>query len=262
MSSMSKPVVIVTGASRGLGVAIAQWLAKLGASVVLTARTSTDLLKTEKNIRDNGGRAISIPGDISNYLNCEKIVKETIRRFGRLDAVVNNEGNIEPIASIAEGHIEDWETNFKINLFGPLKLIQSSLPYLREQEGTVINVSSGAAVIVTKGLGAYCSAKAALNQFTKVLADEESNITTIAFRPGSVNTSMQEIIREKGKTAMPEPVYQNFINRFDQGKLLAPELPGKAAAILALYAPHEWSGEFIQWDEERVQLLAKQYSIA
>ena len=262
MSNMPGPVVIVTGASRGLGVAIAQWLAKLGANVVLTARTSADLSRTEKKIRDTGGRAISIPGDISNYQNCEKIVAETIRGFGRIDALVNNEGNIEPIASIADGHIEDWEINFAINVFGPVKLIQASLPFLREQKGRVINVSSGAAVLVTRGLGAYCAAKAAINQLTRVLADEEPNITAIALRPGSVNTSMQNTIREKGKAGMPEPVYQKFINQFDQGKLLAPELPGKAAAILALYALHEWSGEFIQWDDERVKLLTQQFFMA
>jgi NAD(P)-dependent dehydrogenase (short-subunit alcohol dehydrogenase family) len=108
-------------------------------------------------------------------------------------------------------------------------------------------------------LSAYSAAKAAINQFTKVLADEEPDITAIALRPGAINTLMQEIIREKGKTVMPEPVYQKFVNRFDQGKLLPPELPGTVAAILALYAPHEWSGEFIRWDEERVQLLSQQY---
>jgi len=204
---MPKPVVIVTGASRGLGVAIAQWVAKLGACVVLSARTSTDLSRTEKTIRDTGGRAISVPGDIRNYQTCEKIVVETIQRFGRIDALVNNEGSVEPIASIAEGYIEDWETNFAVNVFGPVKLIKVSLPYLQMQHGRIINVTSGAAVTVTWGLGAYSSAKAAMTHFIKVLADEEPEITAIALRPGSINTYMQEIIREKGKTGMPGPVY-------------------------------------------------------
>jgi NAD(P)-dependent dehydrogenase (short-subunit alcohol dehydrogenase family) len=258
---MINPVVIVTGASRGLGVVIAQWLAKLGASVVLTARTSADLSKTEEKIRDAGGKAISIPGDIGIYQNCEKIVAETIRVFGRIDTLVNNEGNIEPIASIADSHIEDWETNFLINVFGPVRLIQASLPFLRIQHGRIINVTSGAAVTVTWGLGAYSSAKAAMTHCTKVLADEEPEITAIALRPGSVNTSMQDTIREKGKSNMPESVYQKFIDTYTQGKLLAPELPGKAVAILALHAPHEWSGEFIQWDEDKVRLLAENLGI-
>ncbi len=252
---MSNPVVIVTGASRGLGDEIAQQLAKLGASVVLTARTSIDLLRAEKKIHDAGGMAISIPGDIGIYQNCEKIVADTIRVFGRIDTLVNNEGNIEPIASIADGHIEDWETNFAINVFGPVRLTQVSLPYLRIQHGRIINVTSGAAVTVTWGLGAYSSAKAAMTHFTKVLANEEPEITAIALRPGSVNTSMQEIIREKGKSRMPETIHQKFINIYTQGKLLAPELPGRAIANLALHAPHEWSGEFIQWDDEKVRML-------
>lgn len=253
---MTKPVVIVTGASRGLGAAIARILAELGADVVLTARSTRDLSMIEKGIHDFGGNAISVPGDISDFENCERIIDESIKCFGRLDSVINNGGIIEPIASIADGSIKEWELNLAINVLGPVKLVQAALPYLREQNGRVLNVSSGAAVNATKGWGAYCTAKAAINHFTKVLAEEEPTITAIALRPGVINTSMQETIREKGKVGMPEPVYKKFVDLYEQGKLLAPGLPGKAAAILALYAPHEWSGQFIQWDEERVNQLA------
>jgi NAD(P)-dependent dehydrogenase (short-subunit alcohol dehydrogenase family) len=252
---MEKPVVIVTGASRGMGVAIAHLLSNLGAKVVLTARTAADLLITENSIKNSGGIAISVPADISNFQDCERIISETIKAFGRIDAVVNNGGVIEPISSIADGNIEGWKSNLEINVLGPVKLIQSALPYLRVQKGRVINVSSGAAVNSTMGWGAYCTAKAAINHFTKVLADEETDIIAIALRPGVVNTPMQELIREKGKTGMPEPVHQKFVNLFEQGKLLDPEKPGLSIAVLALYAPHEWSGEFIQWDEEKVKEL-------
>jgi NAD(P)-dependent dehydrogenase (short-subunit alcohol dehydrogenase family) len=256
---MINPVVIVSGASRGLGSEIAWQLAKLGARVVLNARTNRDLLKTQKKIRDAGGMATSIPGDITIYQTSEKIVAEAVRVYGRIDAVVNNVGNIEPIASIAVGHIEDWETNFAVNVFGHVKLIQASLPYLRKKNGRIINITSGAAVTLTWGLAAYSSAKAAITHFTKILAIEEPEIIAIALRPGSVNTSMQKTIIDKGKSCMPESVYKKFTNQYFLGKLLPPELPAKAIAILALYAPQEWSGEFLQWDEEKIRILVDEH---
>jgi NAD(P)-dependent dehydrogenase (short-subunit alcohol dehydrogenase family) len=142
-----------------------------------------------------------------------------------------------------------------------MMLTQAALPHLRLGAGRVINVSSGAAVNATPGWAAYCAAKAALNQFTSVLAAEESTLTAIAFRPGIVDTEMQATIRREGSTSMSSTDYARFVQYHEQGELLPPQVPGVALAVLALHAPPQWSGAFLSWDEEKVQALVVEHSV-
>lgn len=252
---MADQVVIVTGASRGLGAAAARILAEMGARVVLNARSEGPLLTLVDEIRAAGGQAAAVRGDVSDPATCRAIVETALDRFGRLDALINNAGIIEPIAPLAEAEGAAWARNLAINVIGPALLTAAALPHLRAQAGRVINVSSGAALNPVSGWGAYCAAKAALNQFNAVLALEEPQITAIAFRPGVVDTGMQTAIRRDGAGKMAADEHARFVKYFEQGELLPPEQPGRALAALALYAPHDWSGEFIRWNEERVAAL-------
>jgi NAD(P)-dependent dehydrogenase (short-subunit alcohol dehydrogenase family) len=259
---MAVQTLIITGASRGLGAAAAQVAGRLGVNVVLSARSAGELEAVAQSIREAGGMAIAVPGDISRLEDCRTLVQEAIDRSGRLDALINNAGIIEPIAPIADADPAVWEQNLAINVLGPMMLTQSALPHLRQNQGRVINVSSGAAVNPVPGWSAYCAAKSALNHFNNVLAVEETSITAIAFRPGVVDTEMQSVIRQQGAGSMPEGAHARFVAYHEQGELLPPEVPGMALAIVALHAPPEWSGEFIAWDEERVQRLVVQFGAA
>jgi NAD(P)-dependent dehydrogenase (short-subunit alcohol dehydrogenase family) len=252
---MSIPTIIVTGASRGLGAAAAQVAAELGANVVLTARSADELEEVAQSIRDAGRRAVVVAGDIGGRETAEAIVREAMAHFGRIDGVINNAGIVEPIAAVAVGDSAGWERNLMINLLAPMQLVQTALPYLRESEGRVINVSSGAAVNAVSGWAVYCAAKAGLNHFTRVLAKEEPVITALAVRPGIVDTEMQATIRREGERGMPAGDHQRFVGYHEGGELLPPERPGRALAALALFAPVAWSGEFLAWDEERVEAL-------
>jgi NAD(P)-dependent dehydrogenase (short-subunit alcohol dehydrogenase family) len=256
---MTKPTVLITGASRGLGAATAQMSAELGANVVLMARSGDDLQVVAQEIYSAGGQALVVTGDVGVAADCQRVVREAVDRYGRLDAVVNNAGVLEPIAPIAEAEMQAWEENLAVNLLGPVMITQAALPYLRQHSGHVITVSSGAAIHVFPGWAAYCAAKAAVNHFTRVMAVEEPAVTAIAFRPGVMDTAMQATIRAKGSQGMPAEEYARFVRYYQEGDLLPPELPGCALAVVALYAPHEWSGEFIAWDEERVQSLVRRY---
>jgi NAD(P)-dependent dehydrogenase (short-subunit alcohol dehydrogenase family) len=256
---MERPTVIITGASRGLGAAAARIAAGFGARVALTARSSDQLQVQAQQIQAAGGQALAVPGDISRAKDCRAIIQETLAHFGRIDALVNNGGVIEPIAPTAEASIEEWERSLQVNLVGAVRLIQMALPHLRPTQGRIINITSGAAENVIGGWGAYSAAKAALNQLTKVLASEEPEITVLALRPGIVNTEMQAAIREKGREGMAEKNYSRLVRMHETGRLLPPEVPAQAIACLALYAPHEWSGEVLQWDDERVQQLVQNY---
>jgi NAD(P)-dependent dehydrogenase (short-subunit alcohol dehydrogenase family) len=174
-----------------------------------------------------------------------------------LDGLVNNAGVLEPVALLAEADPAGWRTNIEVNLLGPFYLTHFALPHLRPRRGRVINVSSGAAVKTTEGWSAYSTAKAALNHFTRLLAAEEPEVVAVALRPGVVDTAMQATIREEGQEGMTGESHEKFVQYHEQGQLLPPEKPGRALALLALYAPHEWSGEFIAWDAPRVERLTE-----
>ena len=255
---MPTATIIVTGASRGLGAATAQILGERDANVVLNARSSDDLQEVAARIDPQGKRVLVAAGDVSRQDDCRDLVQQTMDRFGRLDALINNAGVLHPIAPIAAADPRQWAENVTVNLVGPFYLVHHALPHLRQSRGRVINISSGAAVRATRGWSAYCAAKAALNHFTRVLAAEEPDIVSLAFRPGVVDTAMQRTIREEGADGMPSESYQKFRHYHETGDLLPPDVPGRALAVLALHAPHDWSGDFVAWDEERVQTLLLQ----
>lgn len=259
---MAVQTLVITGASRGLGAAAAEVAARLGVNVVLNARSAGKLEAVVQSIGEAGGTAIAVPGDVSQHKDCRALVQAALDHFGRLDALINNAGIIEPIAPIAEADPAVWEQNLAINLLGPMLLTQSALPHLRQSQGRIINVSSGAAVNPVPGWSAYCAAKSALNHFNNVLALEETSITAIAFRPGVVDTEMQRVVRQEGAGGMPESAHARFVAYHEQGELLPPEVPGMALAMVALHAPAEWSGEFVAWDEERVQALVMRFGAA
>jgi NAD(P)-dependent dehydrogenase (short-subunit alcohol dehydrogenase family) len=141
------PVVIVTGASRGVGASVARWLGKVGASVTLMARSSDPLKRVAQDMKRLGGLALTIPGDVADKNVCRRTVEKTIDRFGAVDALVNNAGTVQPLASVASGDEEAWRYNIEVNLLGPFHMTKAAIPHLRKQKGRIINVSSGAANI-------------------------------------------------------------------------------------------------------------------
>ncbi len=254
---MSDPqTVIVTGTSRGLGAAAARILAQMGAQVVLTARSAVPLDALTEEIRAAGGSAFAIAGDITAPNTAQRVVAAAVERFGRVDALINNAGMLTPLARLEDADPEAWLRTLDVNVIGPLLLTRAALPHLRHTKGRVINVSSGAAIKAVTGWGAYCVSKAALNHFNLMLAHEEPDITAIAVRPGKIDTAMQGTLRAEGAGHMDDATHARFVGHFEKGELNPPELPGRATALLALRAPHAWSGAFVAWDDERVAALA------
>jgi NAD(P)-dependent dehydrogenase (short-subunit alcohol dehydrogenase family) len=252
---MDKPVVIVAGASRGLGAAIALQAAKFGANLVLAARNLDDLEQLAQRICETGAQVVVVRADVTRTEDCERIVNQAVHHYGRVDALVNNMGMIEPLAPLSGVSAEDWNANLAVNLVGPAILTQIALPHLRQVSGRVVNVSSGAAEKSFPGWGVYCAAKAGLNMLTRVLAEEEPAVTTIAIKPGVVDTGMQATVRAQGKKGMPEESHAFFVSLFEKGKLLPPGVPGRVIAYLALNAPHEWTGECLSWNDEKIKAI-------
>jgi NAD(P)-dependent dehydrogenase (short-subunit alcohol dehydrogenase family) len=250
------PVIIVSGASRGLGAAIARWLASTGSAVTLISRSKGALDDIAKEVQRLGGTPLAFKADISDAGACRAAVLKTLDRFGKLDALVNNAGIIEPIAPVASTDTQRWQYNIAVNLLGPFYLAREAIAELRKQKGRIVNVSSGAATRTVEHVSAYCAAKAALNHFTRVLAVEEPRLTVMSVRPGVVDTRMQETIRRDGPDAMTADQVAYYQNLKLRGELEAPEVPGRAIAWLALHSPPDFSGQFLDYDDPRISCPA------
>ncbi len=250
---MSTPVVLITGASRGIGAAAARALVRLGARAVLTARSAEALTALARELEGADGEVLALPGDVADPDHADRLVEATLERFGRLDGLIHNAGVLDPIAPVAEAEGEAWRRNWSINLLGPVLLTRAALPALRRARGRVILVSSGAAHHPVPGWGAYCTSKAALHMFGQVLAAEEPDLTVVALRPGVVDTAMQAAIRERGREGMPPEEHARFLRYHREGTLLPPEVPGRILAWLALHAPRAWSGRSFAWDDPELQ---------
>jgi len=245
-------VVIVTGASRGVGAETACLLAASGVGVVLAARAEDALKTVEQRIRKAGGQALSVAADVADADAGERILARAREHFGRVDALVNNAGLVAPLSPIAEADPAAWRYSIAVNLLGPFYLVRACLDDLRRRRGRVVNVSSGAAETVIEAAGAYCTAKAGLNHFTRVLAAEEPDVVCVAVRPGVVDTGMQEELRRQGPAAMPAATADFYRRLKEEGRLIAPQVPARAIAYLALAAPTSMSGRFVSYDDPDV----------
>ncbi len=248
---MDQPVIIVTGASRGVGMATVEALDAMGAATVAVARSSDAL----SALSERFGDCMAVPADLASAADRARIVERTLHRFGTVHGIVHNAATLEPIGPIGGIDEEQWGQALTINLIAPSLLTNALIEPLRHNHGRVVNVSSGAALYPIEGAGVYSVTKAALKMWTESMAAEESDITTVALRPGVVDTEMQATIRTTAEGRMPDDWYRRFVGYHEDGKLLPPEYPARAAALLVLRAPRELSGEHLSWDDDRVQAL-------
>ena len=184
---MSQPVAIITGGARGIGKAIAAELKRSGYDVVMTSRTRAEL---DVAAREVGG--VAFAADVTEPSEVDALVADTLRRFGRIDAVVNNAG-LAPVISVKEMSIDRWHAVIDTNLSAPFYLSRAVWPTFEKQRGGVIvNVSSMAARDPFPGFAAYGAAKAGLNLFGLALAREGQpiNVRVHTVAPGSVETAM------------------------------------------------------------------------
>ena len=218
----------------------------------LVAKNEARLEDVAEKVKSHGGTPLAIPADVAVWEQCLEVIDKALRVFGRIDAVVNNAGIFEPLAPIGRTDPAAWRYNIEVNLLGPFYMVKAALPSLRERGGRVVNVSSGAARHPIQGGSAYCAAKAGLTHFTAVLAAEEEGVTSVAVRPGVVDTDMQVLLRREGPRAMPPDQASYYERLKTEGLLENPDVPGRSIAWLALQAPSGWSGQFLDYDDPRV----------
>lgn len=244
MAVLSGKVAIVTGASRGIGEAAADALAAAGAAVMLVARDSKRVGEVAARITTAGGKAASMACDVADYGAVQALVAATTRQLGRPDILINNAGVIEPIAMLADSDPTAWAENVRINLVGAYHAVRAVLPAMKAAGGgTIVNVSSGAALRPLEGWSAYCAAKAGLAMLTQAIRLEEAanGIRVFGFQPGTTDTDMQVLIRASGI---------NMISQIPRANLTPVAHPAKGIVYLCTPGADDLAGmEFSLRDE-------------
>jgi NAD(P)-dependent dehydrogenase (short-subunit alcohol dehydrogenase family) len=192
VSERERPVALITGASRGLGLALAERLAERGWRLVIDARGASALRQANDRLAAiTTVRAVA--GDVADPRHRATLV-EAAGGFGRLDALVNNASLLGPSPQplLERYPLESLRQVYEANVFAPLALVQAALPLLRASGGRIVNVTSDAAVEGYEGWGGYGSSKAALEQLSNVLASEVPGLHVYWVDPGDMNTRMQQ----------------------------------------------------------------------
>jgi NAD(P)-dependent dehydrogenase (short-subunit alcohol dehydrogenase family) len=191
-------VAIVTGGSKGIGLAIARAFVEGGGQVAISARTEAEVMHAARSLSSD--RVLGVRADVRDPADCERLVAETVRNFGGLDVLVNNAG-VGIFTDIASMTPEQFAEVIETNLTGVFNACQIAIPHLRRRGGGyIINISSLAGKNPFKGAGAYCASKAGLNAFSEVLMQEVryDNIRVSYVMPGSVATGFSSGDETKG----------------------------------------------------------------
>ena len=191
----SSDVVLITGASKGLGRAVAHELARLGHPLIINARGERELREVEREL-SQFTRVVAVAGDVSEV--AEEIAARALQEFGRVDILINNASDIgpSPMPSLERYPWEALLRLFKVNAVAPFHLIQLLLPGMRSRgRGTIVNISSDAAVKAYAGWGGYGGSKAALQHMSRILEKEldGSGVRVLVIDPGDMNTEMHRL---------------------------------------------------------------------
>ena len=203
-------VAVVTGASRGMGAAIARRLATMGAAVIVTARHAEALSATAQSIRENGGHCEAVPCDVTNLAQVEAVGRAVEKKFGRLDILVNNAGVGSMGRKLWEFPPDEWERVMNTNLRGPFYFIRVFAPMMvRANSGHIINISSLAGKNPLPNGAAYSASKWGLNGLSYSVAEElrAHNIRVSVISPGSTATDFGDhAAKNESKMLSPDDI--------------------------------------------------------
>ena len=202
-------VVVITGASSGLGEAAARLLAAEGATVVLGARRDGRLKSLADELNKSGGRALAVATDVIDRDQVKRLVDAAVQRFGRIDVIINNAG-LMPQSLIEQLKIDEWDRMIDVNIKGVLYGIAAALPHMqRQKSGHIINVSSVAGHKIRPGATVYAATKFAVRALSEGLRMEVKpyNIRTTIISPGAVATELPNTITDPDTAARINKFY-------------------------------------------------------
>lgn len=198
-AAVSGKVVVITGASSGLGECTARHLSALGAVLVLGARRVERLQSLVSDLEKQGGKAVAVETDVTRKEQVKALIKTAVDKFGRVDVLLNNAGLMQQ-SRLDSLKTDEWDNMIDVNLKGTLYGIAAALPYMQAQKsGHIINVSSVAGHKVTPAGSVYCATKHAVRAISEGLRSEvkEWNLRTTIISPGAVATELTDHITEK-----------------------------------------------------------------
>ena len=197
---MKNNVIIITGASSGIGKATAKLLAKKGAKVLLTARSTDKLNSLKKEIEDSRGEAYVVTADVTDKKAFETVVTKTLEKYGTINSLINNAG-LMPLSFVEKLKTDEWNTMVDVNIKGVLNGVSAVLPTLiKNKGGNIINISSMAANRYFPGGAVYCATKSAVKMFSEGLRQElapKYGINVTSIEPGAVNTNLTDTITDE-----------------------------------------------------------------
>lgn len=200
---------LITGATRGIGKQIALTLAQNGYDIAINYRTENDALKeTKKQIEEKGVKCLTVQGDVSNFEDCEKFVKEIIEEYGKIDVLVNNAG-ITKDTLLMRMKKEDFEDVIDTNLVGTFNVTKNVISHMmKARSGRIINISSVVGVAGNAGQTNYSASKAGMIGFTKSLAKEVASrgILVNAVAPGFIETGMTDVLKDEIKEEIAKSI--------------------------------------------------------
>ena len=239
---LSGKTAIVTGASRGIGAAIAQRLCEAGANVVLCSRSAEAVAQVAETLQEKGYTTLSTAADISQKADVEELIEKTIAQFSQIDILVNNAG-ITRDTLLMRLKDEDWDAVLQTNLTGTMRCTRAVLrPMIRQRSGRIINISSVIGLMGNAGQASYAAAKAGIIGLTKATAKEVGarGITVNAIAPGFITTDMTAQISEENQKQLLELIpLQDFGH---------PEDVADAVCFLASDAARYITGQTLQVD--------------
>ena len=191
-------VVVITGASSGLGNATARHLSAQGGIVVLGARRVDLITALADGLATQGGKALVIATDVTHYDQVQKLVDAAVQTYGRVDVMINNAG-VAPISQLERIKVDEWDQMIDVNIKGVLYGIAAALPYMKQQKaGHILNVSSVAAYTITPATAVYSATKQAVRALSEGLRQEVKpyNIRTTVISPGAIATELPNGVSE------------------------------------------------------------------
>ena len=231
-SNIEGKVVVITGASSGLGEATARLLSAQGASVVLGARRADRIQSLAGELSRNGGKVLAVTTDVTHYEEVKRLVDAAVRSYGRVDVMINNAG-LMPHSPLERLKIDDWNRTIDVNIKGVLYGIAAALPYMKQQKaGHIINVSSVAGHKVRPGSAVYSATKHAVLALSEGLRQEVKpyNIRTTVISPGAVATELPNSITE--------PDVANDIHKFYEAVAIPADSFARAV-VFAMSQPED-----------------------
>jgi len=241
---VSDKTVMITGASRGIGAHAARIFAANGANVVLLARSNKQISEIADEIGDN---ALAIPCDVSLYSDVIAAVEATVKKFGRLDVLINNAGVIEPISHLSTSDPRDWGEVIDINLKGVYYGMRAVIPVMESAGGgSILTISSGAAHNPIEAWSHYCASKAAVAMLTRCVDKEsrQNGIRAIGLSPGTVATQMQREIKASGI---------NPVSELNWSEHISPDWPAKALLWMCSADADEFLGQEISLRSDEIR---------